>query len=186
MRHIPDNGHAQSLERHPPLSNRIEIEQRLSRMLMPAVAGIDHRGLHPASQGLCRSRRRMTQHDDIRLHGLNVARRIEQGFAFDDAARRRGKIDDIRAQSLGRQLERRARSRARLEEEIHNCTPAQRRHFLDLAAAHFLERIGRLKNKLDILHRQGCQTEQIFMFETHGILRLRLENDHPVIFACFL
>ena len=114
------------------------------------------------------SRGRMSQHDEIGAHRLNIARGIEKRFTLDHAARRSREIDDVCAQTLGCELERRAGPRAGLEEEIDHGLAAQRRDLLDITAGNFFERIGGLEDQSDFFDREVPHSQQVFALQTHG------------------
>src|SRR5205823_1123147 len=76
---------------------------------------------------------------------------------------------------LLRELEGHARSRGRLEEQVHDRRAAQRRHLLDRALADLLERLRGIENESDLLARERLQTEQV--------LAERLDAGHPSVDA---
>ena len=63
-------------------------------------------------------------------------------------------IDHVSAQAICGQLEGDARSRARLDEKVDQRFAAQCRHFLDLACADLLKRVGCIENEIDFFGRQ--------------------------------
>ena len=58
------------------------VEQRLGRMLVRAVAGIDHGAIDLARQQLDRARGVMADHDDVRAHGVEGDRGVDQRLAL--------------------------------------------------------------------------------------------------------
>ena len=104
------------------------VEQRLRRVLVRAVAGVDDAMLWScAATKSARARRRVPQHDGVGAHRLEVPDRVEQRLALGHARRLRADVHDVGAEALAGDLERRARARRRLEEEVHDrAAPAGR------------------------------------------------------------
>ena len=105
----------------------------------------------------------MTEHDHVRRHRLDVHRGIGQRLSLEDARRRHGDVQRIRAQALLGNLERRARSGARLVEEIDDCLPAQGRHFLDRPLPDLAHRLGGVEQMVDLFPREIVDAEQILL-----------------------
>src|SRR5690606_33487296 len=59
------------------------------------------------------------------------------------------------------ELERDARARAGLEEQVHHCHAAQRRHLLDLPLGDLFERLGGVEDIADLVRREGGESEEI-------------------------
>ncbi len=58
------------------------VEQRLSRVLVRAVAGVDHRAVHLPGQQLDRARGVMAHDDDVGMHGIERDRGVDQRLAL--------------------------------------------------------------------------------------------------------
>ena len=67
-----------------------------------------------------RAGRAVADHDHVGLHRVDVARGVEQRLALLRGRKRLGDVDHVGAQTLRRDLERRARARRRLHEEVHH------------------------------------------------------------------
>ena len=74
---------------------------------------------------------------------------------------RDGDVQRVGAQALLGDLERGARARARLEEQVDHGLAAQRRHLLDRPRADLLHRLGGVEHERDLLGRQVGDAEQV-------------------------
>ena len=137
------------------------VEERLGRMLVHAVAGVDDGGLADAGQQVARARGGVAQHDHARRHRLDVERGVHQRLALDHAGGGDGDVQRVGAQALLGDLERRAGARARLEEQVDDGAAAQRRHLLDGAPADFLHRLGGVEDEHDLLGAEIGDAEQV-------------------------
>ena len=82
MQQIADDGDFERVEALLVLANGEGVEQRLSRVLVHAVAGVDDARFADARQQMTRARGRVAKNDHVRLHRLDVHRRIRERFAF--------------------------------------------------------------------------------------------------------
>ena len=94
------------------------IQQRLGRVFVGAIARIDHRRIHLLAEQRRRAGLPMAHHQQIEMHGVQGAGRIQQGFTLIHAGRTDRHIDDIGAQTLSRELKTRARARAVFKKQI--------------------------------------------------------------------
>ena len=88
-------------------------------------------------------------HDRGRVVGRQRLDRVLERLALVDARAGRADADDVGAESLGGELEARARAGARLVEEVDDRAASERRHLLDLAAGDLGERLGAVEDPLD-------------------------------------
>ena len=72
-------------------------------------------------------------------------------------------FERVGAQALLGDLERRARARARLEEQVDDRLAAQRRHFLDRPLADLPHRFGGVEHAVDLVAREVGDAEQILL-----------------------
>src|SRR6186713_1436436 len=86
MRNIANDGDSQTGQTLLAIQDGEGIQQRLSWMFVGSVPSIHNGRIADAGQLVRRTRRRMPDDDDIRSHGLQVLRRINQSFTLDDAA----------------------------------------------------------------------------------------------------
>ena len=139
-----------SVERSEPALERVHVEQRLARVLVLAVAGVHHRRRAVARDERGRSRPGRADHDRRRVVGGERRDRVLERLALVDRGAGRLDAHDVRGEPLRRQLERRARARARLVEEVDDRAAAQRRHLLDVALDHLREALGDSQHALDV------------------------------------
>src|SRR6185503_11842563 len=107
-----------------------------------------------------------------------VAGGVEEALALLRAAARRGEVDDVGGEPLARDLERRARARGRLVEEIDHRLSAKGRHLLDLAGGDLLHRLGGVEHVADLRRLDLLHPEQVFSRPGH-LTSVRLA------FGCF-
>ena len=155
------------------LADRERVEQRLRRVLVHAVAGVDDRRMARPGEQVRRARRGVAHHDHVRRHRLEVAHGVEERLPLRHARRRGRDAQRVGAQTLLGDLERRARARARLEEQIHDGAAAQRGHLLDRSAADFLHRDGGVEDERDLVGREALDPEQVPRAQLRGGRRLR-------------
>ena len=133
------------------VAQREQVEQSLRRMLVRPVARVDDVRLDALGEELRRARRAVADHDHVDPHRLEIARRVDERLALDDARARRGDVDRVGREPLLGELERDARARRRLEEQVDDRRAAQRRHLLDRPLADLLERLGGVENEANLL-----------------------------------
>ena len=85
---------------------------------MAAVAAIDDRAVDLFRQQLHGARVRVTYHQHVRVHGVQRHRGVDQGLALLHRAGGDRHVDEVAAEALGGQLERRAGARRFLEEQV--------------------------------------------------------------------
>ncbi len=122
-----------------PLAHGEGIEQRLGGMLVRAVAGVDDVGLEPLGEELRRARGGVAQDDEVGLHRLEHLAGVLQRLALAEGTRGAVDGDDVGVEAGRGQLERGARARARLDEEIHHRAALQRGDFLTRRASKSLK-----------------------------------------------
>jgi hypothetical protein len=139
----------------PP--DRQHVEQGLGRVLVLAVAGIDDGTADFLRQQRCRARRRMAHNQQVRLHGVERHRGVDQSLALGDRRRLHAHIDGIGAQPLAGQLEARLRPRGILEEHIDQGLALEQ-----------VQLLGRLPVQVD---EDVCKIEQVHDIGRIEILR---------------
>ena len=104
----------------PPLvaADGQRIQQRLGRVLMRAVPGIDHRRIHLLRQQRRRAGAVVAHHQQVAIHRIQGRRRVQQGLALGDRRAGDRHVDHIGAEPLARQLEARAGARGILEKQV--------------------------------------------------------------------
>ena len=145
----------------PLLADGEDVQQPLGRMLVDAVAGVDHAGVQLARQQLGRAGRGVAHHHRVHLHRLDVPGRIDQALALLHAGGGALEVDRIRGQPLGGQLEAGAGPGRGLEEQVGDGLAAQRRHLLDGARRHALELLGGIEQQFDLAAAEQFQRQQV-------------------------
>jgi hypothetical protein len=92
---------------------RVDVEQRLGRMLVLAVAGVDDARPAPAGDEVGAARPRRAADDRVGLVRAQRQDGVLERLALLDARAARAEVHDVGAQALGRQLEARAGAGAR-------------------------------------------------------------------------
>ena len=109
-------------------SDRVAVEQRLGGVLVPPVAGVDHRrASHPAGDLPRHARRGVAHHDRVDAHRLDGLDRVAQGLALLDRRARHAEGHGVGREALGRRLEAEPGAGRVLEEERHDGLAPQRR-----------------------------------------------------------
>ena len=161
MQDVAEDGDLEAFEMPLVLLDREEVQEPLRRMRVGAVTGVDDDRAHDA-RGVLRRALCLVAHDDgIDAHRLDRVERIAQALALDDARGTRRDVDDVRAEVLAGELERRARARARLVEQRDNGFAAQRRDLLDVTMDDVLHFLGRLEHETDLLRREVSESEDV-------------------------
>ena len=152
---VTDDRDVQAVEAAERLAHGVQIEQRLRRVLMLPVAGVDDARIGDVGHELRGARLGVTEHDHVRVVGRERQRRVLQRLALVD--RRAGRLERQRVgrQPLGGELERRARARRRLVEDVEDEAAAQRRQLLVLPLLRERERPRRREQAVDVVARRG-------------------------------
>ncbi len=108
------------------MPERQGVEQRLGRMFVLPVTGIENWAVDLAGDQPHCAGRPVTDNDGIGAHGVERDRRIDQRLALLHRALRRMHVDHIRAQPLAGDLEAQQRARGVLEEGVDDGQAGQR------------------------------------------------------------
>src|SRR6056297_1143778 len=100
------------------LQDRQDVQQSLSRMFVRAVASVEYRTSQFAGEQVRRARRVMTRDYPIDPHRLDRLGRVDERFAFGNAAACAAELDRIGSQTFRRQRKTIARPGAIFEEQI--------------------------------------------------------------------
>ncbi len=157
------------------------VEQRLRRVLVRAVARVDHARPQARGEHLGGARLRVAHHHHVGGHRVEVPRRVEQRLALDGRRRRARDVDRVGRQPLGRDLERRARAGRRLEEQVDDRLAPQRRHLLDGPLVDLQEPVAEIEQHGDLRGGERLHPQQVPVREpAHAA---PLPQDHPVPLA---
>lgn len=85
---------------------------------MCAIARIDDRCIHVLTEHMGRTGKRVTQDDYIRVHGRDIAGRINQSFPLGRGAGGGGDIKGVRTHPLGSDLKGKAGAGGGFEKKI--------------------------------------------------------------------
>ena len=125
VKDVADDQDALAAHLAPVLSQGEAVQEGLGRVLMHAVAGIDHSQSGPFREEARRAGRRMAHHHDVRTHGRQRASRVRQALALRRRGVGDGEIHHIGAQPLARHLERALGAGRSLEEEVQHRQPLE-------------------------------------------------------------
>ena len=168
--HVADDGDAQSPSKstRADLADRVAVEQGLGRVLVPAVAGVDHRCVDPAGH-LPRDTGRRVAHDDrVDAHRLDGLDGVAQRLALLHRRRRHGEVHRVGRQPLGGGLERQPRARGLLEEQRDDRAPPQGRDLGDRPLAHLDEGVGDRQDLVDLVGSEVRDREQMLATAHRG------------------
>ncbi len=137
---VSDDGDVQTLEAAAPVTNGERVEQPLGGMLVHPVTRVDDGDIEVAGHECGGARRAVPHRDAVRLHGIERAHRVQQGFALLQARSFRLQVHGIRAQARSGRCKTDARTGGRLEKRQRYRLAAQRSQFLERMPLKFLER----------------------------------------------
>ena len=138
------------------------VEQRLGRVLVPAVAGVDHVGpLDPARHLVWRPGRRVPDDHGVDAHRLDRLHGVAQALALLDRRVGHRQREHVGRQPLGRRLERQPGAGGLLEEQRRHDLAAQRRDLGHGAALHFGEGLGDPQDLGDAVGIEVGDREQV-------------------------
>ena len=161
VQHVADDRHGEPVDASLLLEHRQQVEERLGRVLVGPVAGVDHRRGELVRDALGNARHLVAHDDDVGVHGVEGLRGVEDRLGLRHARGRGREVHDVRREALAGDLEARARARRGLEEQVDQGAAAQGRHLLDLAASDLLHVPGRLEDALDLVALQVLDAEEI-------------------------
>ena len=141
------------------------IQQRLGRVLVAAVAGIDHRAAHVPRQQGHGTAVVVADHQHVGMHGVERHRRVDQRLALLDRGRADRHVDDVGTQPLAGQLERGQRPGRVLEEQVDLRQAAQQVELLFRPAAELGIGVGPLQQILDLVRFEALDAEEVLAAE---------------------
>src|SRR5262245_32963607 len=164
---VPDDRDAQARETALALTDGEGIEERLCRVLVGAVPGVDDRRAADAREQVWRARLGVADHDEVGGHRLEVLRRIDEALTLHEARRRGREVEGVGRQALLGDLEGAARARRGLDEEVDHRLTAQGGDLLDLPLADLGEALRRVEDEGDLLRLERLDPEQVRTLQVH-------------------
>ncbi len=160
---VPDDGDAQFVEAALHLADGEAVEQRLGRVRVRTVTGVDEVYVRRqiARDQVGGAAQVVAHHEQVGVHRLEIADRVEHGLALGGAGGRHRDVDHVRRQTLGGDLEGGAGAGAGLEEQIDDGLAAQQRDLFDLALAEADERLGGIEDVGERLAGQSFNGQQV-------------------------
>ena len=163
---IAADRHAQTGDASLAAADGERVEQRLGRVFVAAIAGIQHRAIDLLRNKLHRARRSVADHDHVRVHGVQRQRGIQQGLALLKAGAGDAEIDHVCPQPLAGDFEAEQRAGGVLEKGVdlgkagETIIPLGR-----TGAVHVHPLFGFIQQERDFPRLQLGDTEQMFMRE---------------------
>ena len=164
---VADDGDLQVLEGALLLAHCENIQQRLGRMAVRAVSGVDHAALQMLGDEGLRAGGAVAHHDQVDLQRFDVADGVEQGFALQQTAARSLHIHDVGAEALFGEFKGDPGAGAGFDEEVDDGFAAQGGNFFHVPLRNLLELLGGVEEEGDLLGAQVVETEQIFSGPLH-------------------
>ena len=126
---VSDQRYRQSLQHSTMLADREDIQQRLRRMLVRAVARVKDWRIEMAGQQMRRTGCTVPDDNLIDAHRFDVAGRVNECFTLRQAAATGREVNSVGAQALGGQIEAGAGPRRRFKEQIGDDCALERPQF---------------------------------------------------------
>ena len=163
VQHVAHDGHGEVAEILLVVADGVHVQQPLRGVGMAAIARVDHvhMGRHMLRNQVRCPRFAVTHHEQVSRHGRQVGDGVEQRLALAGRAARDVEVDHVGRQALGRDLERGARARAVLEEQVEHALAAQQGHLLHFAVVHAHEVGSGVEDVRDDVARQAFDGEQV-------------------------
>ena len=161
MGEVTDDGDVATLEVPEAAFHRVGVEQGLRRVLVGAVAGVDDVRVDPLADLLGRPARVVPDDEGVDPHGRDGQDGVAQGLPLGGRRPLAADVDDVGRQPLPGDLERAARARRVLEEEVDHGPAAQGRELLHLALLHPVHLGGRVEDGPYLRAVQVRRREQV-------------------------
>ena len=133
VEHVADDRDVHALEPPERVLDRVQVEERLRRMLVSSVAGVHDVRIHVRRRRTARRRSRMPDHEHVRVVGRERERGVAERLALVDRGAGGAERHRVGRQALRRELEARERPRRGLVEEVDDRPTAERRKLLHVA-----------------------------------------------------
>ena len=120
VKNVAKDGYVEASDGAFLFTNGENIEEGLSGVLVSTVAGVHHVGVEKAREEVRRTGGLVADDNDVRIQRLEIARGVFQAFPFLKRGRIGGEVDDIRTETLGRELEAHTRASGGFDKEVHD------------------------------------------------------------------
>ena len=167
MSDVAHDADLQAVEVVLVLPDGVQVEQRLRRMLVLAVARVNDACRRMLGNDARCARMLVADDDHVDLVRVERFHRIDEAFALHRARGGAAKIQAVARKALLCQLKRRARARGRLVEHVHDREALERGDLLDLALIDLGQRFGRLENRHDVGIGILIDVDEMLVFESH-------------------
>ena len=165
MGNIARDRHHQAFDPLEAAADGQGIEQRLGRVLVLAVAGIDDGAGHLARQQLGGTRSMVAHDQQVRLHGVEGHGGVEQGLALRHRGGTDRHVHDIGAEPLAGELEGALGAGRGLEEQVDLGAAGQHRLLLADLPVELDIAVGEIENGDDLLAGQRRDGENMPAFQ---------------------
>ena len=144
-------------------AQRVEVEQRLAGMGVPAVPGVDDVSAEDVGGEIRGAAPAVTHHEHVGAECLERAHRVHERLALGHRAAGGGHVDDVRPEPLGGRLERDARARRGLVEEDRHAHPLERGPARAAVAQDDGHLVGPAHDRVEVGRREVVHVEQVAM-----------------------
>jgi hypothetical protein len=153
-------------------------------MFMRAVPRVDDWRVAHLCQMIGCPGHRMADDDAIRVHGLEITRRVEQRFAFRHARSGNTDIDRIGGKTFRGDLKRSSGACGRLEEKIDYGAAAQRGYLFDFAPGDITKSLRRVQQMYYFTSRKLSYSQQMLACKSSSHISSSLVSGFVVVVCC--
>jgi hypothetical protein len=148
-------------------------------MLVRAISGVDHRDFQVPGHKISSARRSVSHDEAIRLHGVEIVRSVEEGFAFLEARGFRLEIQGVRAEAGSSRGETEARARGIFKESQHDGFSAQSSELFQRMALDFLKGFRLIENESEFVRGERFKGQEVAKTIGQICARLHARNTAP-------
>ena len=161
MQDVAADGDQQPLDAALVAADGERVEQRLGRVLVRAVAGVDHRAIDFLRQQFDGAGGVVAHHQDVRMHGVERHRRVDERLALADRGVAHRHVHHVGAEPLAGEFERGLGAGRGLEEQVDLGAAAQRGALLLDLPVEVDELLGEIEQPGDLLARKPFDPQQV-------------------------
>ena len=163
MQDVAADRHGQALDPALAAADGERVEQRLGRVLVGAIAGVDDGTADVPCQERHRTAVLMAHHQHVGVHGVERHRRVDQRLALLHGGTRDRHVDHVGAQALAGELEAGLGAGAALEEQVDLGEAPEQLQLLVGLAVERHEAVGPLEQIVDLVRLQTLDSEQMLV-----------------------